>query len=81
MLDNRLEKRMRHLQKWSRRIAAPCFRLYERDIPEFPLVIDWYDGDVLLWFHPRTRDDTPEAETISASGAFVFRVDYQASGQ
>lgn len=62
MLDNRLEKRMRHLQKWSRRIDAPCFRLYERDIPEFPLVIDWYDGDVLVWFHPRTRDDTPEAE-------------------
>ncbi|MSR70275.1 MAG: hypothetical protein EXS17_08020 [Phycisphaerales bacterium] len=62
MLDNRLEKRMRHLQKWSRRTNTPCFRLYERDIPEFPLVIDWYDGDVVVWFHPRTRDDTPEAE-------------------
>ncbi len=62
MLDNRLERKMKHLRKWSRRTNTPCFRLYERDIPEFPLVIDWYDGDVVVWFHPRTRDDTPEAE-------------------
>ncbi len=62
MLDHRLAKRKRHLMKWSRRTDAPCFRVYERDIPEYPLVIDWYDGDVVAWFHPRTRDDTEEAE-------------------
>lgn len=62
MLDLRLAKRWKHLIKWSRRTNAPCFRVYERDIPEFPLVIDWYDGDVVVWFHPRTRDDTPEKE-------------------
>lgn len=62
MLDHRLAKRRKHLLKWARRIDAPCFRLYERDIPEYPLVVDWYDGDVVVWFHPRTRDDTPELE-------------------
>ena len=62
MLDHRLAKKRRHLLKWARRVDAPCFRLYERDIPEYPLVVDWYDGDVLVWFHPRTRDDTSEAE-------------------
>ena len=62
MLDQRLAKRFRHLSKWSRRTNSPCFRVYERDIPEFPLVVDWYDGDVVVWIHQRTRDDTPESE-------------------
>jgi 23S rRNA (cytosine1962-C5)-methyltransferase len=60
VLDHRLAKRFKHLSKWSRRTDAPCFRVYERDIPEFPLVVDWYDGDVVAWLHPRTRDDTPD---------------------
>ena len=36
-----------------------------------------------LGYHARTDESTARlfAETISASGAFVFRVDYQASGQ
>jgi hypothetical protein len=34
--------------------------LYERDIPEFPAIVDWYDGEVVAWVYQRTRDDTPE---------------------
>lgn len=70
MLADRLAKRMRHLAKWARRQQIGCFRLYERDIPDFPLVIDWYadldaadlahDGDAIVWMHDRTRDDTEE---------------------
>ena len=68
MLGERLTKRMKHLAKWGRRQGISCFRLYERDIPEYPLVIDWY-GDpetddlthecyAVVWFHDRTKDDT-----------------------
>ncbi len=60
MLANRLEKRFRHLRKWARRTDAPCFRVYEKDIPEFPLIVDWYDGDAVAWFYDRTKDDTHE---------------------
>ena len=70
MLAERLAKRMRHLAKWARRQQISCFRLYERDIPEFPIVIDWYadldaarlsrDGDAIAWFHDRTRDETDD---------------------
>jgi 23S rRNA (cytosine1962-C5)-methyltransferase len=60
MLANRLEKRFRHLRKWARRFDVECFRVYERDIPEFPLIVDWYDGDVVAWFYDRTKDDTHE---------------------
>lgn len=70
MLAERLSKRMRHLARWARKRQVGCFRLYERDIPDFPIVIDWYadldaadlarDGDAIAWFHDRTKDDTPE---------------------
>jgi 23S rRNA G2069 N7-methylase RlmK/C1962 C5-methylase RlmI len=42
MLANRLGKRYRHLRKWARRIGCDAFRLYDRDIPEIPLVLDVY---------------------------------------
>jgi 23S rRNA G2069 N7-methylase RlmK/C1962 C5-methylase RlmI len=62
MLANRLRNRMRHLAKWARRNGVTCFRVYERDIPDFPIVIDWYDGDAVAWFHHRTKDDSLDRE-------------------
>jgi len=44
MLANRLQKRFCHLKKWAKRTKAGVFRLYDRDIPEIPLVLDFY-GD------------------------------------
>ncbi len=62
MLANRLVNRFRHVAKWARRQGITCFRLYEKDIPEFPMIVDWYEGDVVAWFYHRTRDDTFERE-------------------
>lgn len=59
MLANRLRKRQRHLRKWARRNQLTCYRLYERDIPEYPLIADWYDGEAVVWLYERTRDETP----------------------
>jgi len=47
MLANRLQKRFRHLKKWALRSGIGVFRLYDRDIPEIPLVLDFY-GDCSL---------------------------------
>ncbi|WP_420642740.1 class I SAM-dependent methyltransferase [Candidatus Leptofilum sp.] len=57
MLTNRLQKRMRHLRKWAKRHDISCYRLYERDIPEFPLIVDWYDGEAVVWLYMRPNDD------------------------
>jgi len=43
----RLAKRFKHLARWARRQGTDAFRVYDRDIPEIPLVIDWYAG----WLH------------------------------
>jgi 23S rRNA (guanine2069-N7)-methyltransferase len=45
-LANRLRKNARHWGKWARRNGVECYRVYDRDVPEFPLAIDRY-GDRL----------------------------------
>jgi 23S rRNA (cytosine1962-C5)-methyltransferase len=45
---NRLAKNTRHLRKWARREGITCYRLYDRDVPEFPVTADWYEGRVHL---------------------------------
>lgn len=48
MFANRLRKNARHRRKWARRQGVSCYRLYDRDIPELPLVLDWYDGRIYM---------------------------------
>ena len=48
MLGNRLKKNYRHRAKWARRQGLSCFRVYDHDIPEWPLSIDFLDGYVAL---------------------------------
>jgi 23S rRNA (cytosine1962-C5)-methyltransferase len=40
---NRLRKNLAHWHKWARRRGISCFRLYARDVPQFPFAIDWYE--------------------------------------
>lgn len=40
--SNRLRKNAKHWDKWARRQGLSCYRLYDRDLPEFPLAIDRY---------------------------------------
>lgn len=58
MLANRLERMFRHLRKWARRTDVACFRIYEKDIPDQPLIIDWYDGRALVYAMRRKKDET-----------------------
>jgi 23S rRNA G2069 N7-methylase RlmK/C1962 C5-methylase RlmI len=60
MLENRLRKRYRHLSKWARRTGAGAFRLYDRDIPEIPLALDFY-----------REAGEPEAEEPRQAGGFA----------
>ena len=39
---NRLAKNAKHRQRWVRRHGFGAYRVYDRDVPEFPLAIDCY---------------------------------------
>ena len=48
MFDNRLKKVYRILGKQAKQQSISCYRLYDRDIPEFPLIVDVYGPEVLV---------------------------------
>lgn len=55
-LKNRIRKNYRHLRKWANRTKTNCFRIYDRDIKEYPLAIDFYDGRFCVHYFTSTRD-------------------------
>jgi len=55
---NRLTRMAKHWAKWARRRDITCYRVYERDVPEIPLLIDWYDGHLAIAEYDRPHDRT-----------------------
>jgi 23S rRNA (cytosine1962-C5)-methyltransferase len=55
MFENRLRKNARHFRKWARARGLTCFRVYDRDIPEYPYAVDLYGDRVHLVEYPRRR--------------------------
>ncbi|HSX14207.1 MAG TPA: class I SAM-dependent methyltransferase [Chlamydiales bacterium] len=41
---NCIRKNYLHIRKWAFRVNTNCFRIYDRDIKEYPIAIDYYDG-------------------------------------
>jgi 23S rRNA (cytosine1962-C5)-methyltransferase len=60
MLVNRLVKNYRHLSKWAKREQVSCFRIYDADIPEFPLAIDLYEHCLHVAEYRRKHKLSPE---------------------
>jgi len=56
---NRLRKRARHLRRWPTRRRITCYRIYDRDIPEIPLIVDRYDRWLHVAEYQRPHDRTP----------------------
>lgn len=55
---NRLRKRARHLRRWPTKRGITCYRLYERDVPEVPLVVDRYEDALHIAEFERPHDRT-----------------------
>jgi 23S rRNA G2069 N7-methylase RlmK/C1962 C5-methylase RlmI len=75
MLYNRLRKRIRHLKKWAKRTGPGVFRLYDSDIPEIPLVLDFY-GDAVsgaLYKRPYEKEDGGETRWLRVMQDAVSR--------
>lgn len=64
-LVNRIRKNYRHIRKWAKRTQTDCFRIYDREIREYPLAIDFYAGRFLVQhFSSSTDSDEPPAELV-----------------
>ncbi len=56
-LKNRIRKNYKHLRKWAKRTNTECFRIYDRDIKEYPIAIDVYAGRFCVQYFSYDRDD------------------------
>jgi 23S rRNA (cytosine1962-C5)-methyltransferase len=64
-LGNRIRKNYRHIRKWAKRTETNCFRIYDREIPHYPLAIDFYAGRFCVhYFSPARGEEEPEAQLI-----------------
>lgn len=61
MFKNRLSKVYRHLGKLARKQHISCYRLYDRDLPEFPLTIEVYENTIYVAEY-RSRHSLSEEE-------------------
>ncbi len=55
--EARLAKLARHLRRWPDR-GITCYRLYERDCPDVPVVVDRYEGCAHIFEHEREHSRT-----------------------
>ncbi|MEK6235929.1 MAG: class I SAM-dependent methyltransferase [Planctomycetales bacterium] len=56
---NRLTKRAKHLRRWPTKRGVTCYRLYDRDVPEVPLVVDRYENWLHVAEYERPHEHTP----------------------
>jgi 23S rRNA G2069 N7-methylase RlmK/C1962 C5-methylase RlmI len=85
MLANRLRKTWQHLHRQMERQGFGAFRLYDRDIPEIRLCVDWYEGRLAVAEYARTQTlQWPgwlDAMAKAAGAALGVRPDWIATKQ
>ena len=60
MFQNRLEKVYRHLSKQAKRQGVTCYRIYDHDMPEFPFIIENYEGRLYVSEYKRRHNLSDE---------------------
>ncbi len=57
MIQNRLEKNYKKLQAWAEKYKIEAYRLYDRDIPEFPFIVDRYKNQFVIYDKSQRIDE------------------------
>lgn len=74
-LKNRIRKNYRHVRKWANRTRTNCFRIYDRDIKEYPLAIDFYDGRFCVHYFSESKEsDEPRQDLYEAATSAICSI-------
>ena len=57
MILNRIEKNYKKLKAWAEKNKIEAFRLYDRDIPEFPFIVDRYKDYIVVYDKSQRIDE------------------------
>lgn len=59
----------KHYDKWARRKGITCYRIYDADVPEFPLAIDRYGAFLHVAEYRRRHTLSPEEHQLWRAGS------------
>ncbi|MCF7520835.1 class I SAM-dependent methyltransferase [Neisseria sp. ZJ106] len=79
---NRLGKNIKHLMKWAKRNQIEAWRIYDRDIPQFPFAVDIYGDQIHLQEYDTgwlMQEDEYEAWLQQIIEAIVFVTGFPAA--
>ena len=60
MFENRLLKNYKHRLKQAKRLNVSCWRLYDHDLPEFPVCVEFYEDFIYIAEYNRRHALTDE---------------------
>ena len=64
MFTNRLSKVYKHVGKQAKKQGITCYRVYDHDIPEFPLCIEFYEDNLYIAEYKRRHNMTEEEHEL-----------------
>jgi 23S rRNA (cytosine1962-C5)-methyltransferase len=64
MFENRLLKNYKHRLKQAKRLNVTCWRLYDHDLPEFPICVELYEEYIYIAEYNRRHALTDEEHDI-----------------
>ncbi len=68
---NRLTKVYKHIGKWAKKQEITCFRVYDDDMPDFPLAIDRYEEIVHVAEYARPHGMEPDEHSAWLDGCLA----------
>lgn len=76
LFRRRLQKRARHLRRWPTKQGITCYRLYEKDVPEIPLIVDRYEDHLHIseYERPHERDPGQHADWLDLMARIAAEV-------
>jgi 23S rRNA (cytosine1962-C5)-methyltransferase len=76
MFRNRLLKVFRHISRQAKRQSVGCYRIYDHDLPEFPLRIEMYDQWLYVAEYRRNHgmDETGHAQWLEISKSIMSEI-------
>lgn len=72
---NCIRKNYRHIRKWAKRTSTNAFRIYDREVPQYPVAIDFYAGRYCIhYFSQKRTSEEPSAELQAAVAEALERL-------
>lgn len=64
VIKNKLNKNFKHKKKWARKSNIEAYRLYDREIPDYPYIIDVYDDKFLIYSKTKEKLDSDKTHYL-----------------